>query len=82
LAVKSNSTKFLSPNARPQVKVNGWDSEIPSPPEQPDSRGVTRGTWRGNNIPNIIEIPDGTLVAGDNTLTISPVSGSDGADFL
>uniref|UniRef100_A0A0W0FC83 rhamnogalacturonan endolyase n=1 Tax=Moniliophthora roreri TaxID=221103 RepID=A0A0W0FC83_MONRR len=75
-------TTLAFADGRPQVNVNGWDSEIPSPPEQPDSRGVTRGTWRGNNILYTIEIPDGTLVAGSNTLTISPVSGSDGADFL
>ncbi|KAK7060321.1 hypothetical protein VNI00_001086 [Paramarasmius palmivorus] len=75
-------TTLAFAGGRPQISVNGWDSDIPSPPDQPDSRGVTRGTWRGNNTPYTYAIPDGTLVAGDNSLVISVVSGSSGDNFL
>ncbi|QRW13230.1 rhamnogalacturonate lyase [Ceratobasidium sp. AG-Ba] len=32
---------------RPVITVNSWTSAIPAAPTQIDSRGVTRGTWRG-----------------------------------
>ena len=32
---------------RPQVTVNGWKGPSPGVPLKVDSRGVTRGTWRG-----------------------------------
>ncbi|KAK0438360.1 polysaccharide lyase family 4 protein [Desarmillaria tabescens] len=61
-----------------------WTSSTPSIPDQPDSRGVTRGTWRGNNIMYTYSIPSGVLNTGStvNTLTISVASGSSGSDFL
>ncbi|KAK7691108.1 hypothetical protein QCA50_006211 [Cerrena zonata] len=67
---------------RPQVQVNSWSGSIPAASDQPDSRGVTRGTWRGNNQRYTISIPDGTLVKGTNTITINVVSGSSGTQFL
>ncbi|KAJ1558068.1 hypothetical protein HK405_014490, partial [Cladochytrium tenue] len=40
----------LSENSgRPQVTVNTWTGTAPAAPTKIDSRGVTRGTWRGNN---------------------------------
>ena len=49
---------------RPQVQVNSWSGSIPAASTQPDSRGVTRGTWRGNvrlfsrsfSLMNIIDV--------------------------
>ncbi|THU77081.1 galactose-binding like protein [Dendrothele bispora CBS 962.96] len=67
---------------RPQITVNDFTSDIPAAPTAVDSRGVTRGTWRGINQVYDYDIPEGTLVAGDNTITISTVSGSSGDDFL
>ncbi|KAK7464908.1 hypothetical protein VKT23_006116 [Stygiomarasmius scandens] len=67
---------------RPQITVNDFTSDIPPAPPAVDSRGVTRGTWRGLNQVYDYDIPEGTLVAGDNTITISTVSGSSGDDFL
>ncbi|KII94556.1 polysaccharide lyase family 4 protein [Plicaturopsis crispa FD-325 SS-3] len=67
---------------RPQVTVNSWTSSIPAAPTAVDSRGVTRGTWRGINELYEYAIPSGTLVAGSNTITINIVSGSSGDDFL
>lgn len=41
-------TTLAFAGGRPQVTVNTWTSAIPAAPTEPDSRGVTRGTWRGN----------------------------------
>ena len=41
-------TTLAFASGRPQVTVNSWTSAAPAAPTQPDSRGVTRGTWRGN----------------------------------
>ncbi|KAL0960933.1 hypothetical protein HGRIS_005938 [Hohenbuehelia grisea] len=67
---------------RPQVKVNSWTSSAPAAPTKIDSRGVTRGTWRGLNQVYDFAIPSGTLVAGGNTFTITVISGSSGDAFL
>lgn len=32
---------------RPQVTVNNWKGPLPGAPPKVNSRGVTRGTWRG-----------------------------------
>lgn len=75
-------TTLAFAGGRPQVQVNGWTGPGPSPPTQPDSRGVTRGTYRGNNVLYTINIPSGTLVAGTNTIVINVISGSSGDKFL
>jgi len=43
-------TTLAFAGARPQIQLNGFSGAIPAIPNQPDSHGVTRGTWRGNNI--------------------------------
>lgn len=64
-------------SGRPQIAVNGaWTSAIPAASTQPKSRSFTIGTWRGNNTTYTYDIPRSALVAGENTLTITPVSGS------
>ncbi|KAG9218287.1 hypothetical protein CCMSSC00406_0009901 [Pleurotus cornucopiae] len=75
-------TTLAFAGGRPQVTVNGWSGPQPPAPSQPDSRGVTRGTWRGNNIMYTVNIPSGTLVSGTNTLVINVISGSSGDRFL
>ena len=42
------ATTLAFAGGRPQVTINNWTSDNPAAPSQPDSRGVTRGTWRGN----------------------------------
>ncbi|CAE6478286.1 unnamed protein product [Rhizoctonia solani] len=69
-------------SGRPSIKVNSWSSATPAAPTKVDSRGVTRGTWRGLNQVYEYAIPAGTLVAGSNTITITVVSGSSGEKFL
>ncbi|KAG8718172.1 hypothetical protein FRC09_013068 [Ceratobasidium sp. 395] len=67
---------------RPSIQVNSWSSAAPAAPVKIDSRGVTRGTWRGYNEMYEYAIPSGTLVAGSNTITITIISGSSGDVFL
>jgi len=67
---------------RPQITVNSFTSNAPAAPPAVDSRGVTRGTWRGLNQVYDFAIPSGTLVAGSNTIAINVISGSSGDVFL
>ncbi|KAJ7092339.1 polysaccharide lyase family 4 protein [Mycena belliarum] len=76
------ATTLAFAGGRPVVSIGSWTSAIPAIPTQPDSRGVTRGTWRGNNILYTYSIPSGTLIAGTNTITISVASGSSGATYF
>lgn len=69
--------------ARPTIKVNQhWDAPVPPPPEQPDSRGITRGTYRGNNTLYEFPVPGSALHAGTNLIEIGVASGNTGAGFL
>ncbi|KAF9522722.1 rhamnogalacturonase B [Crepidotus variabilis] len=76
------ATTLAFAGGRPSVVVNNWNGPAPAAPSQPDSRGVTRGTWRGNNIMYTVSIPSGTLVAGSNSITINVISGSSGDMYL
>jgi rhamnogalacturonan endolyase len=72
---------------RPQITVNvghsySWKSALPPPSNQPNSRSITRGTYRGNNTIFTYNIPISALVAGTNTIDISVNSGSGGSGFL
>ncbi|KAG9099673.1 hypothetical protein FS749_000677 [Ceratobasidium sp. UAMH 11750] len=68
---------------RPQVDINGWTGPAPPAPNQPDSRGVTRGTWRGNNTLYTVSIPSGVLIStAVNVMTITVISGSSGDVYL
>ncbi|KAG4217029.1 hypothetical protein PC116_g34490, partial [Phytophthora cactorum] len=68
--------------ARPQAKINSFTAKAPAAPAKIDSRGVTRGAYRGHGEVYDVSIPAGTLVAGDNTITITSISGSSGTTFL
>jgi rhamnogalacturonan endolyase len=63
-------------NGRPQVTINGHTLSYPGASAQPNSRSFTTGTWRGNNVNETYTFPSGDLVSGQNTLTITPVSGN------
>ncbi|KAF3064379.1 putative rhamnogalacturonase [Daldinia childiae] len=76
------ATTLSFSGARPQAKVNSWTAAAPSSPTKIDSRGVTRGAYRGRGEVYDVSIPSGTLVAGDNTITITSLSGSSGTTFL
>ncbi|HVM60284.1 MAG TPA: rhamnogalacturonan lyase B N-terminal domain-containing protein [Verrucomicrobiae bacterium] len=67
---------------RPQVTIGGY-STYPSYSTQPSSRSFTIGTYRGNNALFTYNIPSNNFVVGQNTITITPVSGSsDGSPWL
>jgi rhamnogalacturonan endolyase len=63
-------------NGRPSVVINGHALSNPGASSQPNSRSFTIGTYRGNNTTFSWSIPSSDFVSGQNTLTISPISGS------
>lgn len=68
---------------RPQVSVNRrWNAPVPPASNQPNSRGVTRGTYRGNNSLFEVRVPAAALHAGANSLEIGVASGQAGSGFL
>jgi rhamnogalacturonan endolyase len=60
---------------RPQITINGNTRPYPGASSQPDSRSFTVGTYRGNDTNETYSLPSADLVVGQNTLTITPVSG-------
>ncbi|NJC00511.1 rhamnogalacturonan endolyase [Xanthomonas sp. 3272] len=69
--------------ARPQISVNArWNGPMPAAPTQPKTRGITRGTWRGNNTLYEVDIPASALQSGSNRIEIGIASGSPDNGFL
>ncbi|KAL1611528.1 hypothetical protein SLS59_000247 [Nothophoma quercina] len=75
-------TTLAFASCRPGVVVNSWTATTPAAPTKIDSRGLTRGAYRGFGEVYNFEIPSGTLTSGTNTITITCVSGSTGDGFL
>ncbi len=69
-------TTIAQNGARPIITVNSWASPFPAAPTQPRTRNLTVGTYRGNNNLYTFNVPASALVAGDNTMTISVISGT------
>lgn len=69
-------------HARPDIIVNGWHGPILAPSQQPKSRTLTVGTYRGNNALFTYKIPREVLHKGNNELTIHVASGSHSHGFL
>ncbi len=63
-------------NGRPQVTVNGHVLANPAAPNQPKTRSLTVGTYRGNNTTYSWAVPAADFVAGQNVITITPISGN------
>ena len=64
-------------HARPGIGINAWKpADLPEATGQPQSRSFTIGTYRGNNATFTYRIPAKAFVVGENTLTMTPVSGS------
>jgi len=76
------ATTLSFAGSRPRIDMNGWTGLAPPAPRKIDSRGVTRGAYRGYGEVYDVVIPNGRLVSGWNTLTITSISGSSGATFL
>jgi rhamnogalacturonan endolyase len=76
------ATTLAFAGARPGVTINTYSPAAPAAPTKIDSRGVTRGAYRGFGEVYNFAIPAGTLVEGVNSVKINVVSGSSGATFL
>ncbi|HEV2694002.1 MAG TPA: rhamnogalacturonan lyase B N-terminal domain-containing protein [Verrucomicrobiae bacterium] len=63
-------------NGRPSVTINGHALSNPGASTQPGDRSLTTGTYRGNNTTFSWSIPAADFVTGQNTLTITPISGN------
>ncbi|KAH7127110.1 rhamnogalacturonase [Dendryphion nanum] len=69
-------------SGRPTASVNSWNGATPAAPTKIDSRGVTRGAYRGFGEVYDFQIPAGTLKEGANTVVLGIASGSSGTTFL
>jgi rhamnogalacturonan endolyase len=76
------ATTLSFAGGRPAATVNGWNGPTPAAPVKIDSRGVTRGAYRGYGEVYDVAIPAGTLRAGSNTIQINVISGSGDTRFL
>lgn len=76
------ATTLAFAGGRPQATVNGFTCPAPAAPAAVDSRGVTRGAYRGLGDVYDCSVPSGTLKSGTNTVTINVISGSSGDAFL
>ncbi|KAI1496818.1 family 4 polysaccharide lyase [Biscogniauxia marginata] len=76
------ATTLAFASGRPQATVNSYACDTPGAPTKIDSRGVTRGAYRGLGEVYDCTVPSGTLVSGENTVTINVISGSGGDEFL
>ncbi|KAL1866811.1 hypothetical protein VTK73DRAFT_4510 [Phialemonium thermophilum] len=76
------ATTLSYAGGRPQATVNGYTCPAPSAPTKIDSRGVTRGAYRGYGEVYDCTVPSGNLVSGSNTVTINIISGSGGDSYL
>ncbi|KAI0888536.1 polysaccharide lyase family 4 protein [Annulohypoxylon maeteangense] len=66
---------------RPSVAIGSWTGKDPGAPKLIDSRGVTRGAYRGYGEVYSWTVPASALKSGQNTLTIG-VYGTGDQDFL
>ncbi|KAI1368354.1 polysaccharide lyase family 4 protein [Xylaria arbuscula] len=76
------ATTLSFAGGRPQATVNSYTCSAPAAPTKIDSRGVTRGAYRGYGEIYECSIPAGNLVSGTNTVTINVISGSSGDTYL
>lgn len=67
---------------RPAVVVNSYSPTTAPAPTKIDSRGLTRGAYRGFGEVYNYAIPAGELLNGSNSITVSCASGSSGTGFL
>ena len=67
---------------RPKAQVNGWVSSNPAASSQPAGRSFTLGSFRGNNRMYTFSIASSELLVGENTVTLTAISGSSGTRYL
>ncbi|KAL4960354.1 galactose mutarotase-like domain-containing protein [Aspergillus stella-maris] len=76
------ATTLAYAGGRPQVTLNESEGDAPDAPTDIDSRGVTRGAYRGYGEVYIFDFDASALVEGDNSVYIAIISGSSGEEFL
>ncbi|KAF5018406.1 hypothetical protein F66182_9613 [Fusarium sp. NRRL 66182] len=74
-------TTLAFASGRPQVTIGSFKKSFGAPVKI-DSRGITRGAYRGHGEVYDAVLPAGTLKKGSNTITIEIISGSSGDTFL
>jgi rhamnogalacturonan endolyase len=67
---------------RPKIAVNQWQSANPAASTQPKTRTLTVGIYRGNNTTFNFDIPASALVVGQNTVTLTAISGTTSTGWL
>ncbi|KAJ3042489.1 hypothetical protein HDV00_007260 [Rhizophlyctis rosea] len=67
---------------RPAITVNSYKCPTPATPVKIDSRGVTRGGYRGYGEVYTCSIPAGTIKTGSNTVTLGVAGSNSMADYL
>jgi rhamnogalacturonan endolyase len=67
---------------RPKIAVNNWSSANPAASTQPKTRTLTVGIYRGNNTTFSFDIPASALVVGQNTVTLTAISGTTSTGWL
>ncbi|KAF8539867.1 putative rhamnogalacturonase [Trichophaea hybrida] len=67
-------------SGRPLVQVNTYTAPTPPIPKTINSRGFTRGAYKGRGDIYTFAIPSGTLREGDNTIKIKVASGAVGGE--
>jgi len=75
-------TTLAFASGRPSAVINSLNLATPAAPTKVDSRGVTRGAYRGFGEVYNYAIPAGSLVAGSNTITIDVASGSSASSWF
>ncbi|KAL6230479.1 hypothetical protein BDW75DRAFT_244793 [Aspergillus navahoensis] len=76
------ATTLSFAGGRPQITLNDDECAAPEAPSKIDSRGVTRGAYRGYGEVYTCEFEVGSLVSGQNSVYVGVVSGSSGDEFL
>ncbi|KAL4911102.1 hypothetical protein BDW74DRAFT_172552 [Aspergillus multicolor] len=76
------ATTLSFAGGRPQVTLNDDEGDAPEAPSKIDSRGVTRGAYRGYGEVYETSFDVGSLVTGENSVYIAVISGSSGDEFL
>lgn len=74
-----------SANGRPMISVNSWTSSVTAATTQGQTRSLTVGTYRGNNVMLTWEVPASAWVQSTTEwqiLKITVISGSSGSGYL
>jgi rhamnogalacturonan endolyase len=67
---------------RPSVQMNAWSAPLQKISNQPKSRSLTIGSYRGNNTTYTFAIPAGAFKVGVNVLSLGVTGLGDFSDFL